>query len=271
MAEDARTVPPTGVFAGAKLIYSLDDGTTWHNQDGSSPVTWESGDARTRATMAFWRERDHAFSLISLLQMGRAYEANTDGYVYAYSPNGSREGTMNELVMFRVATDRIPDRSAYEYFAGRDDTGAPAWSTRSQLPYAWMPSVTYNIALDLYLMTSWGMGGIADGRWFGTPSYLGFWTAPHPWGPWTQVFETTDWTPGGDTEARCYQPQIAPAWMSDDGTSLWLIWSDFQMDGTDDPFARMAGTATDPGEFMRLMWQSMPGYTMHLQRVDLEI
>ena len=60
------------------------------------------------------------------------------------------------------------------------------------------PSVVYNEPLGLYLMANWGMGTAADGEWFAKPSYLGFWSAPQPWGPWTQVHEDTSWTPGGD-------------------------------------------------------------------------
>src|SRR5262249_53599193 len=57
--------------------------------------------------------------------------------------------------------------------------------------------------------------------------YLGFWTAPRPWGPWTQIHEEAAWTPGNDPEARCYSPQIAPKWIAPDGKSFWLVWSDF--------------------------------------------
>jgi hypothetical protein len=42
------------------------------------------------------------------------------------------------------------------------------------------------------------------------------------------VHEDTDWTPGGDKAARCYQPQVAPKWVSADGKSFWLVWTDFQ-------------------------------------------
>ena len=41
----------------------------------------------------------HTFSLLSVLQMGKNYEWNTDGYVYVYSPNGNLDGTMNQLVI----------------------------------------------------------------------------------------------------------------------------------------------------------------------------
>ena len=36
------------------------------------------------------------------------------------------------------------------------------------------------------------------------------------------------WTPGGDQAARCYQPQIAPKWISEDGKKFWFVWTDYQ-------------------------------------------
>ncbi|NLE99366.1 MAG: DUF4185 domain-containing protein, partial [Anaerolineales bacterium] len=170
---------------------------------------------------------------------------NTDGYVYGYAPNGNTEGAMNQLVLFRVPTERILDRRAYEFFVAHHASGAAEWSPRIEErgvlhtfpagwvnttvhPYAWHPSVVYYPPLELYLMANWGMGCSPTGEWFGKPSYLGFWTAPQPWGPWTQVHEETAWTPANDPAARAYQPQIAPKWIAADGRSFWLVWTDFQ-------------------------------------------
>ena len=75
------------------------------------------------------------------------------------------------------------------------------WVNKHIHPYAWHPSVVYYAQLKHYLMANWGMGTDAEGKWFGKPSYLGFWTAPQPWGPWTQVHEDASWTPGGDQAA----------------------------------------------------------------------
>jgi hypothetical protein len=77
-------------------------------------------------------------------------------------------------------------------------------------------------------MANWGMGCAPDGMWFGKPSYLGFWSAPHPWGPWTQIYEEKEWMPAGDRAAHAYQPQIAPKWIAADGKSFWMVWTDFQ-------------------------------------------
>jgi len=242
---------PDPRFIGAKLIYTPDGGRTWRNQDGSTPVVWEAWADRSRANMLFFEEPGDAFSLITVLQMGRNYELNRDGYVYLYAPNGNSEGTMNQLVMCRVPRDRILDRSAYEFLverraAGRaewspgiEDRGVvhafpPGWVNELVHPYAWHPSVVYYPATGQYLMANWGMGCGRSGEWFGKPSYLGFWTAPRPWGPWTQVHEELAWMPDGDPGARAYQPQIAPKWISEDGRTLWLVWTDFQeIDGLD--------------------------------------
>ena len=237
---------PDPRFVGAKLIYSPDNSRTWCNQDGSTPVRWEPWEERSKKNMVFFEEPGDAFSLLTVLQMGKNYQHNTDGFIYVYAPNGNTEGSMNQLVMFRVPKDRILDRRAYEFFAGRSVDGKPKWSRRLEdrgvvhtfpsgwvnkyvHPYAWHPSVVYYEPLGLYLMANWGMGCSPTGHWFGKPSYLGFWTAPQPWGPWTQVHEETVWTPAGDAGARVYQPQIAPKWIADDGLSFWLVWTDFQV------------------------------------------
>ena len=152
---------------------------------------------------------------------------------------------MNQLVMLRVPKDSILDRNTYEFFAGCTASEEARWVTdvndrqvvhtfpsgwvnERKHPYAWHPSIVYNDPLGLYMMANWGMGCAPDGMWFGKPSYLGFWIAGKPWGPWRQVHEETAWMPGGDENARAYQPQIAPKWIARDGKSFWLVFTDFQ-------------------------------------------
>lgn len=246
---------PEARFIGAKLIYSRDGGRIWCNQDGSTPVRWEEWGDRSRDNMIFFEEPGDAFSLLTVLQMGQNYQYNTDGYVYVYAPNGSVDGTMNQLVMCRVARDRILDRGSYEFFTARRADGGADWSRRiedrgvahtfpagwvnqKEHPYAWHPSVVFFAPSRQYLMANWGMGCTPDGKWwFGKPSYLGFWTAPTPWGPWDQIHEELAWTPDGDANARAYQPQIAPKWIANDGMSFWLVWTDFQdIEGRGKPY-----------------------------------
>lgn len=245
-------MPDGSRFVGCKLIYSPDLGETWLNQDGS-PLAWEQWSERNRDNMVFFEEPDDAFSLVTLLQMGKNYEHNTDGYVYIYSPNGSVEGTMNQLAMLRVAKDSILDRSSYEFFVSSNGDGSAIWSRDiddrgvvhtfpsghvnvEAHPYAWQPSVVYNAPLAVYMMSNWGMAVADDGMWFDGPSYLGFWVADQPWGPWRQVHEEKSWTPDGDVHARAYQPQISPKWIANDGKSFWMVFTDFQLVDGERPY-----------------------------------
>lgn len=287
-------------WVGSKLIYSADQGRTWCNHDGTSPVTWQNWDMQSRERLTFYNEPNGSFSLLTMLQMGRDYSANRDGYIYVYGLNGNVDGQMNELVMFRVPIEQLPNRSAYEYFGGRGRDGSArwvkdidaravvhtfprGWVNRTNLfpddlvVESWLPSVVYNEALDLYLMTSAGIGCAPDGTEFGKPSYLGFWVCSTPWGPWTQIHEESAWTPQADPAARAYAPQIAPKWIAPDGKSFWLVWADLKGIRT---FARdralldaaleKADTAEKRGAVMAdFTRRYLPRYSFNAQRVDL--
>jgi hypothetical protein len=278
-------------FNGAKLIYSDDSGLSWRNQDGSEPVRWERWDQRSRDTMVFFDEPGECFSLPSVLQMGQAYELNTDGYVYIYAPNGNVEGSMNQLVLCRVGVDEVVDRSAYEYFSGTDSSGNAVWSAQISLrqpvltfpsgwvnrnshPYAWQPFVVYNAPLGLYLMSSWATGLDSSGTWFGSPSYLGLYQAETPWGPWECFHEEREWVPGGDRGARCYQAVIMPKWISADGRTIWLAWTDYQNRGSEQIKAEleeMKSSDVPTEEYMRRVAAQHPAYRFNIQRVELSV
>lgn len=287
-------------WTGAKLIYSDDGGRIWRNQDGSTPVVWEDWKEQSRESFAFFNEPDGCFSLLSILQMGQDYSANRDGYVYVYGPNGSVDGLMNELVMFRVAVGKVLDRASYEFFGGLQPDGMARWSrdiaTRKPVHKfpagwvnytnlfpgdlvveSWLPSVVYNPALNLYMMSSAGIGCAPDGTEFGKPSYLGLWVAQTPWGPWRQIHEDTAWTPAGDPAARAYAPQISPKWIEPDGKSFWLVWPDLRgiRDfARDEALMEAALAKADTPEkrnaievdFIR---RYMPEFSFSTQRVDL--
>ena len=231
---------PAPRYVGSKLVFSPDQGRSWKNQDGS-PLCWEGWADRNRGNMIFFDEPDEAFSLVTLLQMGKDYEHNKDGYIYGYAPFGNGEGAANQLAMLRVAKDRIRNRSEYEFFVARNHDGSAKWSDhiddrgvvysflKCHWPWTcWHPSVVYNAPFDVFMMANWAMGCGTDGPSVDAPSYLGFWLAEKPWGPWRQVHEEKEWTPGRDRQARAYQPQISPRWIANDGKSFWLVFSDFQ-------------------------------------------
>ena len=285
-------------WSGAKLIHSTDNGRSWRNQDGSSPVVWENFDEQTRERLVF-KETHGCFSMLSILQMGRDYSANRDGYVYVYGLNGSDDGRMNELVMFRAPLAGLLNRRTYEFFGGHSEKGGARWvedldaravvhtfprgwvNSANLFPgdlvvESWLPSVVYNERLGVYMMSSAGIGCAPDGSAFGKPSYLGFWIASTPWGPWRQIHEDSAWKPADDPAARAYAPQISPKWIGADGKSCWLAFADLRglssfaehreamdaaLEKADSPAARSAITA----DFTR---RYLPGYSFHTQRID---
>jgi hypothetical protein len=281
------------VYIGVKVIYSPDNGVTWFNQDGSTPVRWEKYGERSSENMVFWEEDQTTFCMPAIVQMGKGYELNTDGYVYIASPNGQTEGTMNQLVLARVPKETLLDRDSYEFFAGRDATDEVRWSSdigdRQPVhtfpsgwvnvldhPYSWHPSIAYNAPLGTYMMVNWGtaVGPDPEREWFVKPSYFGIWVADSPWGPWRQIHEETEWTPGGDVAARAFQAQISPKWISDDGTSFWLVWSDFQV--TDaaamrDIVTSYANDRTWVDKAVHAMSHYRPYFSFNTQRIDLVV
>jgi len=287
-------------WSGSKLIYSSDGGATWRNSNGSSPVVWEDWSDQSPARFAFFDTPDGCFSLLAFLQQGKGYAANRDGFVYVYGLNGSVDGLMNQLVLFRVPKGQVLNRAAYRFFAGRGRNGSARWSADiadrhpvHQFPRgwvnstnlfpgdlvvdSWLPSVVWNEALGLYMMASAGIGCAPDGSAFGKASYLGLWIAYHPWGPWRQIHEESAWTPGGDSAARAYAPQIAPAWMAPDGKSFWLVWADlaglreFSRDEAlvDAELSKARGPADRTVLEAAILRRYMPGFSMNVQRVDL--
>jgi len=215
-----------------KLIYSTDHGRTWSNQDGTQPVYFEQSKDQSRKSMIFWDEPNSLFSAVILLQMGKGYSGNRDGYVYGYSmANG---GSAAELAMFRVPRAQVLAKEHYEYFVARQADGGARW-TRDinacaavhRLPSNWACwSIVHNAPLELYMMTAYYSKGIDDLTDTVEPARLGFWVAPQPWGPWEQIYEESPWRPGGNG-TYIAGPHISPKWISNDGKSFWMTWTDW--------------------------------------------
>ncbi len=289
-------------WRGSKLIYSTDGGASWRNSDGSSPVKWESWDEQASAGFPFFNETDGCFSVLTILQQGRAYGANRDGYVYVYGLNGSVDGLINQVVMFRVPKDKLLDRASYRFFAGVGKDGKARWSAdiahrqpvhtfpRGWVNNAnlfpgdlvlesWKPSIVYNEPLGLYMMAAAGIGCAPDGTAFGKPSYLQLLVSEHPWGPWRKIHDDTAWMPAGDPAARAYAPQIAPGWIAADGKSFWLAWADCaglreysrDKEKIDAELAKIA----DPGERtikdVEVLRRYIPDFSMQAQRIELKL
>ena len=107
-----------GGFVGAKLIYSPDNGRTWCNQNGSTPVVWESWEEPLRQNMVFFEEPQKAFSLLTVLQMGRGLLSQSGRLCVCVCAQRQHRRHDERARHVPRPQGEILDRGAYEYFAG---------------------------------------------------------------------------------------------------------------------------------------------------------
>jgi CubicO group peptidase (beta-lactamase class C family) len=187
----------------AQLAWSVDRGATW---------TWSPWLLTT------------SFGCPTFLNFDKDYAGARDGFVYVYSHDGdSAYEAADRMVLARVPKDRIRDRTAYEFFAGRGGDDRPAWTKDlyrragvfSSPGRCWRSSISYSPALKRYLWVQ-----ILPGHDPRLQGGLGIYEAPEPWGPWTTVYFAADWDVGpGETAG------FPTKWMSADGCTLHLVGS----------------------------------------------
>jgi hypothetical protein len=203
----------------SSIVKSLDRGKTW------SPAPRLGKPMFPGKTMA------NPF----FVEYGRDGHAGPDGsevYVYAVSNDGSWNNG-NSMSIGRVRRDRISrlEASDWEFFAGFEPSGRPAWKPRHDTAsfMFWAPGRTsmtgvhYIAGLGLYIMPQWsyprlGDPTIAFEEKFRT-TRLEFWQAPAPWGPWSlfhdQEFHPQSW----------YNPCLPSKFIAPDGRSFWIFVS----------------------------------------------
>jgi hypothetical protein len=200
----ARNYIVDGNYRHSRLAWSKDYEKTW---------TW-----------ADWHFSD-TFGCPEFIQFGPNYKGARDGYVYVVSQaNDDAYEYSPDVVMARVPKDKVADRNAYQFFAGLEAKGTPSWKSDigARKPIftdqrgVMRVSVEYNAALKRYIMTASHRVGQGPHN----PS-LGVFEAPEPWGPWTTVYYD-DHFAGND---RVYHLKFPSKWMSDDGKSMWLLYS----------------------------------------------
>jgi hypothetical protein len=242
-----------------KLLKSYDNGKTWYrvNKDGKEyKYTGPRDPARytTNANEYFFLDEfpisrggknAYPFAFWDFVQHGRDNSEAKDDYVYIYSPEGAYS---HKLLLARVDKDRLGHRDDWEYFKAWDGT-KPVWTSNinqrgyvMQFPdknkdgmhfgwYSWLPSVVYNEGLDLYIMINGGLYAGNDGHYYtyngpDRTGSLGLWYSKNPWGPWTNFYYTDYWK-AKDPNELTYQPKLSPKWISEDGTRMVMIWSDY--------------------------------------------
>jgi CubicO group peptidase (beta-lactamase class C family) len=221
LGDGVRGKKASGILMVGGVLY------LWVRNAGNSQLAW-SGDHGKTWAWADWRF-DVSFGCPTFLNFGRDYAGARDGFVYVYShDHASAYEPADRMVLARVPKDRIRDRGAYEFFQGLDEKGQPLWTgeVAGRAPVfehkgrCYRSGITYNAGLKRYLWVQvipGTQGKTADTRFEGG---LGVYDAPEPWGPWTTAFFTEKWDVGpGETAS------FPTKWMSDDGTTLHLVFS----------------------------------------------
>jgi len=146
-------------------------------------------------------------------------------YVYAISNNGFWDNG-DQMILGRIRRDRIQHLYAadWEYFAGENAGRSPVWT---QDPATAEPVLQNPGKLGMtgaifvpfwrrYLMIGWYYpAGGAKLKNAATETVWDFYTAPEPWGPWTQISSLT-FSPQG----YC-SPQICPKFLSENRAVIW--------------------------------------------------
>lgn len=181
----------------------------------------------------------------TFLNFGKDNHGARDKYVYSYFPRLNHinevwfdSGKISQMRkpgkvdLARVRSDKIRDKSYYEFFAGFDSRGKPKW-TRDFGPEAREPvfidevggvrtvSCTYNPGLKRYLLTTEhtrvGKSNL------GTMSIF---EAEEPWGPWKTVLYTDNWgmEPAGPGRLiGNLNFYFTPKWFSKDGKDFTMV------------------------------------------------
>jgi hypothetical protein len=151
------------------IAYSDDKGITW-TEVPNSPWTLAN---------------ESPFRILMFINMGQAYELNTDGYVYAFGIGKEWSWLSGQARLCRVRTGQVADYDAYEYFSGPDAMDLPRWSADQE------------DAIPLEDLNLFGIGSAMyhDGsQHFLMYGAAGLFAAPDPWGPWMEVqFENSEY------------------------------------------------------------------------------
>jgi hypothetical protein len=217
----------TGIACVDGVIYAtinLEDGA-WPNVNHVLAWSTNQGATWTQAHWVFPAGPGN-FQPAKFVAFGKDYTGLPDslaGYVYFCGPKQSPDpGSGDQLYLARAPRTRLRERAAYAFFQQVNAQGAAAWvaDIRQAHPVFADPSgvtpgaIVYDPVLKRFLLTCFHVG----------PGQLGVFEAANLWGPWSTVAYYQDWgNMGSKGEGlTCGFPQ---KWMSDDGLTLWAIFS----------------------------------------------
>jgi hypothetical protein len=206
-----------GPFVGFR--YSTDSGKTW-KQTACTPKNPLFGENPRRAPVKIGSPH--------FVDFGKNMEHSPDGYAYLTAHGSSNPKAWNNwiqgdqvfLIRVKPSIETINDRNAYEFFAGHDPNGKPAWTKQFAeiKPLLDWPgnlgcvTATYNPGLKKYLM--------CVGRIMRTGhTNLLILESEQLAGPWKAVAYLKDFGP------EAYFVNIPSKFISGDGKTFWLCYS----------------------------------------------
>lgn len=203
----------------------------WARNVGNSQLAWSNDHGRTW-TLADWKFT-RSFGCPTFVNFGRDGRGNPDGFAYVCSPDVDDAYSLaDRFVLARVPTDRIRERAAYEFFAGRASDGKPQWTTDllsragilTRAKACYRPSITFNAPLRRFLLVHTLPGERSDDRAGGMDARfkggLLIYESAQPWGPWSNVFDNDPWDVGPGDSAS-----FPAKWISADGRTLHLVFA----------------------------------------------
>jgi hypothetical protein len=206
------------------------------NRKGQQSVLAWSDDHAQNWTWADWVWEKFGYTVF--LNFGQNYAGvpeHLQSYVYFYSPDTPDAYIeTDEVILGRAPVGRITEKNAYQFYAGRDDSGRPVWSEEKderQSVFVFpngcnRMDVTYCAPLDRYLMTmrSRGEGGGIN--------HFSIYDAPEPWGPWTTVYYSEEWETDGESVPLSGSNRhwgevahIPSKWIREDGRKFYLVFA----------------------------------------------
>lgn len=193
----------------ARLACSTDHGKTW---------IW-----------ADWKF-DVSFGCPNFINYGKNNAGAKDNYVYIYSvDDASAYKYADRMVLARVRKNNIMNWTAYEFFAGYNNSGKPLWSVdiRRRKPIYVNPGktyrsgMTYDAGLKRYLWCQViPLSGDKEEQGPRFRGGLGIFESKNLLGPWKTVYYTREWDMGPGESGS-----LPTNWMSKDGKTLYYLFS----------------------------------------------
>lgn len=176
----------------------------------------------------------HGIGWGGFVQFGRDNAGARDSYVYTLAVEIQSTDAFDivqkpgEIVLLRVRDTDLEIPSGYEFFAGLDEDGQPAWSANASdrrpifedpAGTGNFPQVVWVAGLDRFVLTNQHGDGSGNR---GSQSLLTMADAPELWGPWTIFYRDRFFRQNQQT---VFQWNFAPKWFRNGGREFTLVFS----------------------------------------------